>query len=365
MNSTSASSSSSLKKRNSSIEILRLICAYGIIALHTFGEYYTTCDGNARIYGVLVNSIFNVDICVFVLITGYFGIEFSLKKFLKMEFMLIFYSLLNFISKEGYHVFNGDYVNLWGGVQAFFPTLSIFNRFFSQYMLLMLLGHWLNRGLASLSKKNYMLFLSILIIFFSANSTIFGRGIQLDTGKGFLQMLMMYCIGRFIRLHMDSSMSRLKLFILFLLVIVLETVLNFLYTNKSELGLNCPYAQDLSLFIVFASIYIFLFFKQFSFSNILINYLSSTVSAIVLLNVTCITILRKILFFEKIEGTSKFILLICSCNFGIMFFCQVVEVVRRGLFSKFERFLTEEVSHRFKKIENYWKDENLEIETNE
>lgn len=81
------------KVRNSNFELLRIICIFGIISMHSFGAFLHTAIGASRFYGTLINSVFNMGVSCFMLISGYFGIRFSVRKFVTLETTFIFYAV--------------------------------------------------------------------------------------------------------------------------------------------------------------------------------------------------------------------------------------------------------------------------------
>lgn len=80
-------------ERHNGIELLRIISIIGIICMHTFGAIYTVAEGHALIFGVFINSLFNIGVTCFALISGYFGIRRDFKKIINLELMVLFYSI--------------------------------------------------------------------------------------------------------------------------------------------------------------------------------------------------------------------------------------------------------------------------------
>ena len=80
------------KDRSSNFELLRLLCIFGILMMHTFGGIDTSVSFfNTEIH-VLVNSIFNMGVTCFILLSGYFGIRFDFKKLIRLDLMIIFFT---------------------------------------------------------------------------------------------------------------------------------------------------------------------------------------------------------------------------------------------------------------------------------
>lgn len=81
--------------RNSNHEILRLIAMYMIIFIHA--NTYLSHFYNGELWSLfngLINGVCNIGVTCFVLISGYYGVRCDVKKIVKMECMIISYSIL-------------------------------------------------------------------------------------------------------------------------------------------------------------------------------------------------------------------------------------------------------------------------------
>lgn len=84
-------------QRDSGVEFLRIICMFGIIFMHTFGIFYNKASGICLMAGIAINSLFNMGVSIFMLISGYIGIWFSLKKLVRLESTILFYSVFGML----------------------------------------------------------------------------------------------------------------------------------------------------------------------------------------------------------------------------------------------------------------------------
>ena len=81
--------------RNSGHELLRIAAMYMIIFIHANMYLGMFCTGRTQIFfNGFVNGICNIGVSCFILISGYYGIRFNLQKLVKMECMMITYSIL-------------------------------------------------------------------------------------------------------------------------------------------------------------------------------------------------------------------------------------------------------------------------------
>ncbi|MDE5931219.1 MAG: hypothetical protein K2H40_01875, partial [Lachnospiraceae bacterium] len=81
--------------RNPNHELLRLLAMYMIVLIHANMYLRAFCDGYLwTFFNGMVNGICNIGVSCFILISGYYGVKFGVRKFVKMECMMITYSLL-------------------------------------------------------------------------------------------------------------------------------------------------------------------------------------------------------------------------------------------------------------------------------
>ena len=79
--------------RKSGIELLRILCMFGIVYMHTFGSMLETVHGGNMALAVFENALFNCGVSCFVLISGYFGIKKNTRRLIKLDLTVIFFSL--------------------------------------------------------------------------------------------------------------------------------------------------------------------------------------------------------------------------------------------------------------------------------
>lgn len=189
------------KDRDSNFEILRLIAMYMIVLIHTTSYSGLFCTGkNMAVCNGIINGICNIGVTCFILISGYYGIEFKVKKLVKMECMMISFSLLETVIL--YIIFPGQ---LQGAalleqlVKSLLPFISRKYWFYSCYVCLMLFSGYIQKLIDTMDQKGMQKLLLLLLLLFSILPTVFYFEIVPDNGKGLVQMIMVYLIGRYIR----------------------------------------------------------------------------------------------------------------------------------------------------------------------
>ena len=197
------------KKRQSNIELLRIVSMLLIISFHyVFKSGYTFEALNFNSFIIKTFYFFGeIGVNLFILITGYFLVnsKFSMKKLIKLILEVNFYFLLFFFlaRKLGYDNTQlatfGDYFKLFFSI--------IFDRYWfaTVYVLIYILSPYLNILIHNLNKKTYQKLLLTLIFLWAVIPTFFGI-FENDTEtllyyNRLIWLIIIYLIGAYIRLH--------------------------------------------------------------------------------------------------------------------------------------------------------------------
>ena len=248
--------------------------------MHSFGEFYSTATGFNLVYGVLINSLFNTGVSLFMLISGYFGVNGSVKKYLKLYLEVLFYSVLSSVIIS---MITGDW-SIKVLIKTFFPVSSNKYWFITSYMLILIFSNYLNKIPEKLEKDEFKKLIFLMFLVFSVVPTVVQCHVMGDDGKGFANMLLMYFIGRYIRLYWNEEPRNPKKTIAIGFgVILLGFCLNlFLTLLRGGKGLYAPFARDYSCIIIIASVAIFIAFKSIKIRSIVINQIANHVVAVYL-----------------------------------------------------------------------------------
>ena len=193
------------KDRSSNFELLRLLCIFGILMMHTFGGIDTSVSFfNTEIH-VLVNSIFNMGVTCFILLSGYFGIRFDFKKLIRLDLMIIFFTIFGTIAVGN--------LGIKALIKSCIPVISRYYWFISCYFFLCFLTPFLNQIPEKLSKENFEKLLAVLLLLFSVIPTFGFFEIMQDGGKGLVHMVMIYLLGRYLALYHNRSHNTGRLFL--------------------------------------------------------------------------------------------------------------------------------------------------------
>lgn len=263
------------KQRNSSIELLRLLCMMAIIGHHIITNVLSI-NFQYPIY-TFVDTILHVAVVVFVLISGYFGIHFKLKKLLSLEAQLIYYSVL--AALIAFFVLHS--IGLKDLIKSFFPVSLHIYWFMSAYMELYLASPFLNKVIDGASNRQYVYLLAVLGIsyIFLFDGDLYNAGTNL-TGFSFL-----YILGRYLR--NSSFLERPIKYTLYFLVCYFIVV----FAISSFLASNSLFAHFINQFYKYNGIGIILFaiailhvFVNWRFYNAWINRFASSALSIYLIH---------------------------------------------------------------------------------
>lgn len=330
-------------ERNSSFELLRLLCILGIVIMHAFARIDThTSLLNTEVH-VLANSLFNIGVTCFILISGYFGIKFRLEKLIRMDFMIIFFTVFSTIVL-------GDF-GLKDLIKACIPVISRRYWFITCYFALCLLAPFLNQIPKHLEKSKFRNLLLVMLLLFSIIPTIFSYDIMQDAGKGLVHFVMIYLLGRYISIYQKASYCKKRLFLGFsasILFIFLLDSAKTLYHNV----IYSSFARDCSVFIIFASVLLLLFFKELHFSSKFINRLAGNVLAITVLDSSLQTFFQHYIDLNTYADSPFlfFVVPVYAVFIAVIAIC--LNELRRFIFGHIELRLSEFLASAWYRIQN-------------
>ena len=138
------------KQRNSTIELLRILCILMIVFMHLVGIWWDYCDNLFdKEFVIFVNSLCNCAVTIFMLISGYYGIRFNLRKIVQFEMMVIFYSIL-FIFMQ-YSLIGG--VGMKEMVKSVFPLLTSKYWFYTAYVIIFFVSPYIHNTSVNFYRK--------------------------------------------------------------------------------------------------------------------------------------------------------------------------------------------------------------------
>lgn len=332
-----------MKERNSKFELLRILCIVLIIASH-FTMYKGDLGevGTINYYiGNIIRSFCIVSVNCFVLISGYFGIKFNIKKIIKLDLTVIFYTIILFLISI---IFGIHTISFKNDIVLLLPILTKRYWFITIYILLCFLSPILNLIVSILKKEQYKKFLLFLIVVFYIlpilSYLLNAPTITMDSGYGIINFICLYFIGRYINLYYEDNWKPSKYLVVYIVCSILIFLFNHLFTKIFGFYFNSFLSYD-TLFVLISSIMLFLFFKNISISSKVINTLAEGCFAVYIIHMN--PTLSKYIFIDilnvkKYHGLN-YILAICIMPIVMFLLLTIVELIRLKILGTFENNL--------------------------
>ncbi len=318
------------KKRNSSIELLRIIAMLMIIVLHFVGPY-TNLDKSIKNYYLIqfVESISIIGVNIFVIISAYFLMEtkkVKLRKIINLISCIVFYGLLFFILAVILKIKPFDKLEL---LYAVIPFLAGRRWFVLSYITLYLISPYLSFILNKISKKSYRNLILISLIFCSIWSTFLPGGLRLDNGYGIISFIQLFIITGYIkRFHNQTNDKKMN----YLIVCIASQLIIFLL---SIIRVTDTYWNYNNLFNIISSIALFQFFNKIEIDNKIINKLSSYSFSVYLIHTD---FMLSVYVYENIMNRATVItsnyLIIYILVYALLTYaiCSLIDIIRKLIF---------------------------------
>lgn len=244
------------------IELIRIISMFLIVCQHFLNHGAILKNaGENEFFLNLIHVLFAPSVNLFVLITGYFGVNtrrLKVKKGVELWLQVLFYSIvmLPIAAAFGANISNA-YV-----YTRFAPIIYRCYWFFSAYFILFLLIPFLSAMIGAITKKQHlMLVIGIFVCAYLSTRFDITKVLSLANGYSVLWFIMLFCVGAYLRKY-PIKIKRVYLIIAYLVTVVLHMVFRYYFNDTSKLVnlliyCNTNYSDVLTLF---AAVCIFLIF---------------------------------------------------------------------------------------------------------
>lgn len=281
-------------KRNSSIELLRIISMILIIfhhfALHGDFDFSSSSITVSRLWYYFIIMGGKIGVNIFILISGYFlisnkKIEFNLKKIIKLWGQILFYSITILVLSI---LITNNYPGIKIIIKSMLPiTFSLWG-FASGYFVLYLFHPFINRLLHSLTKNEYIILIGLQFICWCVIPTFTGQLFQSNT---LLWYIFLYCIAGYLKLYGQNINKKTSFYFIIFIVLYAMTYLSSVVFSvlglKWEIFANHSMyffgPEKISTFLVSVSMFIAFASYNMPYSK-WINRIASTTFGIYLLH---------------------------------------------------------------------------------
>lgn len=262
-----------MKERDSNIELLRIAALVGIAVMHGYGPFLQEPTVVNLLFGQLCCSVFNTGVTLFMLISGYYGMRFSMRKAAVLWLTVVFYALLS-----------GALTRLTGGtvdwLKCLHPVTAGTYWFMTAYLLIFFCSPLLNRAAEKAGAKLGGMVLLLLVVGLYVVPFLLGGHLMHD-GKNPLNMAVVYLLGRGIRLYAPAALP--QRFTAAAALLSLGAVFGGDYLLSLHFGRTMlPLSADNSPFILSSAAALFLWVREKRFVSPRINACAAHVLAIYL-----------------------------------------------------------------------------------
>lgn len=272
--------------RQSNMELLRIISMLMVLLVHIdgaslglpdIGGNFSALDGPTA-WQLAVESIAIVGVNCFTLISGYFGIRLSWRGMGSYLYQCLFYAVG--ISSVGLLV--NPLRTTWTHWLDSWLILSHTDLWYvPAYFGLMLIAPILNRGVESLSRRDFGVSMLLFLVYNLWCGWWMGGKFN-PTGYTLVQMILMYLIGRYIRLHVNIAALRrpgialwtsyaVATAAIFAMALYMKPIKAFAYNSPAVI------AASAALLMAFATL---------RFTSSTVNYVAKSAFAVYLLHKT-------------------------------------------------------------------------------
>lgn len=340
------------KKRNSNLELLRIISMILIIMHHSIYHGLANVDQYYSINKYIADIIFlvgKIGVNIFILISGYFLItsHFTLRAALRFLGQVWFYSIgiMLILTMTGVTKFT-DY----DIVHSLLPISFNMNWFATVYFVMVLFSPYMNRLAKCITQKQYQILLVTMFTIWCIPSTI-GAVIPLLSGMSyslidFTWFVFLYFLSGYIRLYINFSEKsifkyRMSLIFWSMLLIFISGVSNFLWHHlNSSYFFNETRSFWLgnNIFSLMISVEALLYFASKPPKyNRFINYIAKASFGVYLIHDN--SYIRPLLW-DKIFVVSQhydsqlFILWVLGGAIVIYTICSIIDILRFEIFER-------------------------------
>lgn len=250
--------------RDSSFELLRIFAMICVIShhiiLHTFENF-------GLIQNIL-NSLFIIGVNLFILISGYFQIKFSISKLMKLYVIGVFCTLIMkyvFLWEAYSNLTIKDYI-------LYFTSTDIW--YIPNYIALFFISPLLNTAINN-TKKNQILLIVFCLVFMNIYMG-YMRALNFNTnGYSLVNFIFIYTIGAYMRKFPIILPTR----ILFILL----SISIFFTTIWAEYFQPCAFFYN-NPFVVLTSLIVFQIFSKIKMKSNIINTIGNSVFIVFLIH---------------------------------------------------------------------------------
>lgn len=265
------------------MELLRIIAMFMVVMDHLLlvGDVpLMTYQG--ELTGLMIFRYFSlaitfVGVNLFVMISGYYGIQFKWSKLIGLYLTCVFYGLLC----EVVHMIYTPHFG-WKGNTLYVIQNALSNKmwwFINTYVCLMLFSPLLNKALNNMTKRYHLGVIILLLL-----KVCFFDWVWKDCDN-FINFLCLYVIGRYLNKYVNGETIikwRWHILLFWVLCVIIFAGLSLLHSQSHFPLLLWEYNNPL---LIVGAVCLILFFSSWHFHSGLVNWFASGTLAVYLIHV--------------------------------------------------------------------------------
>lgn len=352
-----------IKIRQSNFELLRIVAMILVLIVHADFFSLNPPDNTALINHPIssfmrytVQSLALVCVNVYILISGYFGINTHTKSVCSFIFLLLFWRIIVYVIIFTTNILPHQVqptelaINLIPGYNDWFS---------SAYILLLFIAPMLNAYIDKTSSRELRTWTILYIVFQICFSWFICIYTQFNRGYSVLSFLGLYMLGATLRKSSDKlgKSASFSIMCYILLSVITGT---FMYLSARYITIEGVILKLQNMFgdyngagVILCSVLLFLGFKHMSLQSKIINRIAASTFAVYLFHMhPAMRIYYKdvcsYLFYNF--NTFTYILLISLFIVGVFLFAVVIDQIRIRLWNVLWNQYLEPLTHKFTKI---------------
>ena len=281
-------------QRDSSLELVRLLSQYMIVVYHIILFWFWNYSKNPDILLRAIYIPLHIGVPVFVLLSGYFHIHFSLKGIARLVIFILVYDVgLRILGGAIFPEYLAEWHNMTGssgsGLKQVFFVSGTGYWFVRTYLMLFLLSPMVNTYLDKISGRNRVV-LILVLVWICCYIPMFHLDASLDDGKNIPTFIFWYVIGDTLSRYRDVWMSWKKSYLIAIYVFSQTLIALFYYViyQQGMIGVSEYYYRYVfyyfSPILLISSVLFVMLFAGKPFYNATINKLSRSSLAIYLIH---------------------------------------------------------------------------------
>lgn len=332
--------------RNSNIELLRIIAMILIVISHYSVFSQADIDGMSLGFNKFLLDSTNyglVGVALFEIITGYYLIEldFKTKRVVNIISQTLFYTVGFFVL---FCIIDRSNFSIMQMINNMFPIIRRRYWYISAYVILLFIFPFINKALKSITRKQFVSLLAVLVFYFSIAASFFNfKSVEFGGRLGF--MIYYYLIGAYLRMYPNNFLSKKQRsaalsFVSFVLMTASVAIINLVGTRLPAFAGKAKkfYSLNSVLVLILAACLVAFFVNLKPKHSSLINRIGGCTLGVYLIHEN--PFVRKWLWVDMFNNSAYAESSMLVVHFVISVIivystCTVIEYVRKYLIEKY------------------------------